>query len=89
MHAPGKCSRLQIILSRDHSAGTLPDAWRLPALQTLRVSGNALTGTLPGSWQAGMPNITVLRLKFNKLRCVLPWCGGARLSDHPLCTRTW
>ena len=57
--------------SCERPAGTLPDAWRLPALQTLRVSGNGLTGTLPASWQAGMPNIRVLRLKFNKLRCAL------------------
>ena len=77
------CSNLQIILSHAYPAGTLPDAWQLPALQTLQVSGNGLTGTLPASWQSGMPNITVLRLKFNKLRCVLSWCEGACLLDYP------
>ena len=68
---PHRQGRLRWFLRNGHPAGALPDAWRLPALQTLQVSGNGLTGTLPASWQAGMPNLTVLRLKFNKLRCVL------------------
>ena len=71
-----------MILSCEHIAGMLPDTWRLPALQTLQLSGNALTGTLPASWQSGMPNIAVVRLKFNKLRCGPSWGGTPRLLDH-------
>ena len=79
MHGQEKCSRSRMSVGHEHPAGMLPAAWRLPALQTLEVSGNGLTGTLPASWHSGLPNINKLKLKFNKLRCVLFWCQGARL----------
>ena len=67
------------------TAGTLPDSWRqMLALQTLQLSGNGLTGSLPASWQFGMPNITRVTLKFNRLRCVLSWGGKSPPAQLPL-----
>ena len=83
------CQTINCQHSQNGVAGTLPDAWwQMPALHTLQLSGNGLTGTLPASWPSGMQNLTVLKLKFNKLRWV-PFLGDNCLPvDCPLSMNT-
>lgn len=68
-------------------SGSLPNSsssWSLPHLRTLDLSGNSLSGRIPGSLFSGLPRLTVLSLSGNSLTGRVPDSIGSLVSLEEL-----